>query len=223
MHTRSSQLRSFVVLLLVTLFSAHAWSGDLDLNAPLPADPNIKIGRLPNGMYYWIRAHKTPPGKIGMWLHVNSGSINEEDSQRGLAHFLEHMAFNGSDNFPAGTLVKYFESIGLRFGQHQNAFTSFDQTTYIISLPDTKKETVGKGMQCLSDFGCRMSLQQAEIDKERGVILEEMRARKGAQQRIIDKLLPILAPGSRLAERMPIGKEEVIKGADRQRFADYYG
>jgi len=213
--------RSLIVFSLLVVLGARG--AEIDPNTPLPTDPNIKIGTLPNGVKYWIRAHKTPPGKVGMWMHINTGSINEEENQRGLAHFLEHMAFNGSENFPAGTLVKYFESIGLKFGQHQNAFTSFDQTTYILSLPDTKAETMNKGLQCLSDFAFRMSLATDEIDKERGVILEEARARKGAQQRIIDKLLPILAPGSKLAERMPIGKEDVIKAADRQRFTDYYG
>lgn len=188
----------------------------------LPIDPNIKMGKLSNGMKYWIRSHKTPPGKVGIWLHVGSGSVNESEDQRGLAHFLEHLAFNGSENFPAGTLVKYFESIGLTFGRHQNAFTGFDQTTYIITLPNTENETVGKGLLCLADFAFRMSLLDEEIEKERGVVLEEMRARKGARQRILDDLLPILLPGSRVAERLPIGKEEVLQAARRDRFVAYY-
>lgn len=140
------------------VLSARAAEKPLDLKAELPIDPNLKMGTLPNGMKYWIRKHDRPPGKIGFWLHIGSGSINEEDSQRGLAHFLEHMAFNGSANFPPGTLVKYFESIGLRFGQHQNAFTSFDQTTYQISLPDTKEETIAKGLVFMSDVGYRLAL-----------------------------------------------------------------
>ncbi|MFH0940193.1 MAG: insulinase family protein, partial [Planctomycetota bacterium] len=212
----------FVVTLIVALVSNGLFALEPDLKAPLPVDPNIKMGALPNGMNYWIRAHKTPPGKINAWLHVNSGSLNEDDNQRGLAHFLEHMAFNGSENFPPGTLVKYFESIGLRFGHDQNAFTGFDQTTYILSLPDIKPETLNKGLQYLADVAFRISLPPNEIEKERGVVLEEFRARKSAQQRVIDKLLPILAPGSRLAERMPIGKEEIIKSADRKLVADYY-
>jgi len=222
MHKRGMALRWVLALALVSVSAFRVGAGELDLKAPLPVDPNIKMGMLPNQMKYWIRAHKTPPDKIGMWMHISSGSINEADNQRGLAHYLEHLAFNGSDNYAPGTLIKFFESIGLRFGQHQNAFTSFDQTTYIISLPNTKGETVGKGLQCLADFAFRMSLLPEEIDKERGVILEEMRSRKGAQQRIIDKLLPLLAPGSRLAERMPIGKEEIIKTAQKTVFAEYY-
>jgi len=203
---------------LVLAGAVHA----AELTAPLPVDAAVKIGKLPNGMTYWIRQHKTPPAKVGMWLHISSGSINEEENQRGLAHYLEHLAFNGSTNFPPGELIKYFESIGLRFGQHQNAFTSFDQTTYILSLPDAKDETVGKGMTFLADVGHRMSLLPDEIEKERNVILEEERSRKGAQQRIIDKLLPILAPGSRFAQRMPIGKTDVIKAAMKPEFSDYY-
>ncbi|MBI3832403.1 MAG: insulinase family protein [Planctomycetes bacterium] len=204
------------------VLSARAAEKPLDLKAELPIDPNLKMGTLPNGMKYWIRKHDRPPGKIGFWLHIGSGSINEEDSQRGLAHFLEHMAFNGSANFPPGTLVKYFESIGLRFGQHQNAFTSFDQTTYQISLPDTKEETIAKGLVFMSDVGYRLALPTEEIERERAVVLEESRARKGAQQRITDKLFPILAPDSRFAERMPIGKEEIIAKAPPDLFKTYY-
>lgn len=211
--------RVVCVLLAVVLASA---ANAAELTAALPVDAAVKIGKLPNGMSYWIRQHKTPPAKVGMWLHISSGSINEEENQRGLAHYLEHLAFNGSTNFPPGELIKYFESIGLRFGQHQNAFTSFDQTTYILSLPDAKDETVGKGFTFLADVGHRMSLLPDEIEKERNVILEEERSRKGAQQRIIDKLLPILAPGSRFAQRMPIGKAEVIKVALKPEFSDYY-
>lgn len=214
--------RSCVLVLIAIVLGTSLRSAELDLNAPLPVDPNVTIGTLPNKFTYWIRNHKTPPGKITMWLHVGSGSINEEDNQRGLAHYLEHMAFNGSEHFAPGTLVKYFESLGLRFGGDQNAFTSFEQTTYQITLPDTKPETIAKGMQCLSDFGFCLGLPQEKLDTERGVILEEARARKGPQQRIMDKEFPLLAPGSRISERMPIGKEEIIKEADRQRFADYY-
>ena len=157
-----------------------------------------------------------------MWLHVDSGSLNEEENQRGIAHFLEHMAFNGTENYPPGTLVKYYESIGLRFGQHQNAFTSFDQTTYTLSLPDTKEETIQKGLLTLADFAFRITLPPAEIEQERPVILAEARARKGVGQRLLEKALPVLLPGSRLANRLPIGTEEVITKADRSVFLEYY-
>jgi zinc protease len=221
MILRSNWLRLFSVF-AVLLVCTSIRAAELDLNAPLPADPLVKMGTLPNGMNYWIRAHKTPPQRIGMWLHVGSGSVNEEDNQQGLAHFLEHLAFNGSENFPAGTLIKYFESIGLTFGADQNASTGFDETTYLLSLPDTKDETIAKGLQYFADVAYRLSLLPDEIQKERGVILEEARARKGAGQRILEKLLPLLVPDSRVAVRLPIGKEDIITAADKQRFVDYY-
>ena len=129
------------VLLFGLLLSAGT-TAQLDLDAPLPVDPAIRRGTLDNGMAYWVRSHATPPGKVSFWLQVATGSLNEKDGQEGMAHFLEHMAFNGSENFPPGELLPYFESIGLRFGQHQNAFTGLDQTTYILTLPDTEAETI---------------------------------------------------------------------------------
>jgi len=189
---------------------------------PLPVDPLVFRGKLPNGMTYWIRKHTTPPEKIGAWLHVSSGSLNEDENQRGLAHLLEHMAFNGSEHFPPGSLIKYFESIGLSFGRDQNAFTGFDQTTYQIYLPDVKVATVAKGLLCLSDFAFRMSLVPEEVEKERLVVLEEIRARKGKGQRLIEKVFPILLPGSRVSERLPIGKREVVEKASVNLIRDYY-
>lgn len=209
-------------LLLISLLLVCTAFAQTDLQQQLPVDPNVYFGKLSNGFQYWLRRHQTPPGKISLWLHVDSGSLNEEENQRGIAHFLEHMAFNGTENYPPGTLVKYFESIGMRFGQHQNAFTSFDQTTYTMSLPDTKEETIQKGLLTLADFAFRITLPPAEIEQERPVILAEARARKGVGQRLLEKALPVLLPGSRLANRLPIGTEEVITKSDRSVFLDYY-
>ena len=220
-----THLRCCRAILLSCLFTGlcSALPGQVpDLKAPLPTDPKIKVLELPNGLTCWVRPHNRPPGKVSLWLHVDSGSVNEEDNQRGLAHFLEHMAFDGTENFPPGTLVKYFESMGMRYGSHQNAFTSFNQTTYTLTLPNTKEETVDKGLLCLSDYAFRMSLLPEEVEKERKVVLEESRARKGARQRMMDKLLPILLPGSLVAERLPIGKEEVIQSAPREELVSYY-
>lgn len=223
MGTVGRRLRLVVVLLLVAvcLPFSQPWAAD-GLDTPLPVDPAIHMGRLDNGVTYWVRSHATPPGKVAFWLHVATGSINEEDGQEGVAHYLEHMAFNGTQHFPPGALVKYFESIGLRFGQHQNAFTSFDQTTYLLTLPNTQPETIDKGVLCLADYAFRMLLTEAEIDKERSVILEEKRARKGAGQRLTEKLLPALLPGSRVARRLPIGLEEALKQVQRRDFLAYY-
>ncbi len=211
-----------LLLLLALLPAGCVRSRPATAEKLLPVDPKVKMGTLPNDLNFWLRSHQTPPGKVGIWLHVSSGSINEENDQRGLAHFLEHMAFNGSANFPPGTLVKFFESLGLRFGQHQNAFTSFNQTTYTLALPDTKAETLDQGFLCLADYAFRLSLLPKEIDKERGVILEEMRARAGSRRRLFKKILPLMFPGSRVAERMTIGKEEVIKNAPPERVRSYY-
>jgi zinc protease len=212
----SRRLHAVLVPAVSVFLSLAAYADLLDLAAPLPVDPKLTVLKLPNGMNAWFVFHQRPPGKISLWLHVASGSINEEDNQRGLAHFLEHLAFDGSANFPPGTLVKYFESLGLRFGNDQNAFTSYTQTTYTLTLPDTKEETMDKGLLCLSDYAFRLSLLPEEVDKERKVVLEEARARKGARKRILDKLLPILLPGSRVAERLPIGKEEIIEVASAE-------
>lgn len=211
------------VILLAGLFGSAARAGEVDLDAPLAVDPNVRMVELPNGLHCWIRAHGTPPDRVGIWLHVSSGSTNEEEDQRGLAHFLEHVAFRGSENFPPGELIKYFESIGLTFGQHQNAFTGFDQTTYTLTLPDTEEAALRKGLLCMADFAFRLSLLPEEMEKERAVVLEEFRARKGPGQRMMEKLLPVLVPGSRVAERLPIGKEEVIENSRQEHLRDYYG
>ena len=215
------RLLLLVVLLSVSLLVARGTAVAAP-DTPLPADPAIHMHTLDNGVTYWIRSHATPPGKMTFWLHVDTGSVNEADGQEGIAHYLEHLAFNGSKHFPPGELVKYFESIGLRFGQHQNAFTSFDQTTYTLTLPNTEPDTLDKGLLYLSDVAHRLLLTPAEINQERNVILEEKRARKGAQQRLMDQLLPALLPGSRVAKRLPIGLESSILSMQRDDFLAYY-
>jgi len=189
---------------------------------PLPTDPNIKTGKLGNGVTWHYRQHDNPPGKMWVLARVDSGSLNETEQQRGLAHFIEHMAFNGSEHFEPGTLIPYFESIGMEFGADVNAFTSFDQTAYMLFLPDTTAPQIDKGMMVLSDQVFRAYMLQNEIDKERGVVLEESRAGKSAFQRVRDKLWPELFEGSRFAERLPIGSEDIISSANKPEFVDYY-
>lgn len=195
----------------------------LDLKAPLPTDERLVTGTLPNGLSYIVAKHSNPPGRAVMYIHVSSGSLNETDKQRGIAHYLEHMAFNGSENFPAGTVVDFFQSMGLTFGQHQNAFTSFDQTTYILAFPDTKPETLERGMKFFGDVAQRLALSPEEIDKERQVILEEKRTRAGGRQRMQEYVLERLVPGSLVGQRLPIGTEETVGAVQRQDFLDYYG
>lgn len=189
---------------------------------PLPTDERIVQGTLPNGLKYMVLKHQNPPGRATMWINVSSGSLNETDEQRGLAHYLEHMAFNGSENFPPGTVIDFFQSMGLNFGQHQNAFTSFDQTVYQLAFPDTKPETLDKGMTFFADVAGRLLLLPKEIDEERQIILEEKRARSGGPQRIQDYILERVAPGSLIGQRIPIGTDESLKTVQEKNFRDYY-
>ena len=148
-----------------------AVSPELALDRALPIDPAVRTGTLPNGLKYLIRQNGRPEKRVSMRLAVNVGSIHEEADQRGLAHFVEHMAFNGSENFKPGELVSFLESIGARFGPHVNASTSFDETIYMLDLPTDRPGYVDRGMLALHDFAAGLSLLPEEIDKERGVVL----------------------------------------------------
>jgi zinc protease len=195
---------------------------ELALDRTLPVDPAVKTGRLPNGLRYFIRENKRPAGRVAMRLAVDAAAIQEEPDQRGLAHFLEHMAFNGSENFKPGELVSFLESIGARFGPHVNASTSFDETIYMLEIPTDRAGYVDKGMLVLRDFATGISLLPAEIEKERGVVMEEWRGRLGAGSRLTDKQLPVIFQGSRYAERLPIGLPEVLQKAPRERILAFY-
>ena len=208
-------------LVALTLFLAGAGAVRA-ADEPLPTNPALVRGALDNGLTYLIRKHGNPPGRVSIWLHVASGSFNETDATRGLAHYLEHMAFNGSANFPPGSLIPFFQSLGMAFGRDQNAFTGFEQTTYQLALPDTKPETIDKGLLYLSDVAMRLSLIPDEIQSERQIILEEKRARAGAQQRAQEYIYERLAPESTLGRRLPIGTEEGIKAAAPKDFREYY-
>ncbi|CAN5592798.1 insulinase family protein [soil metagenome] len=190
---------------------------------PLPSDPANVTGELDNGMKYIVRKHSVPPGRAVMWIHLHTGALNETDAQRGIAHYLEHMAFNGSENFKPGTLVPFFQSMGMTFGRDQNAFTSFDQTTYQLSLPNCEPETLGKGMTFFADVVSRLSLLPSEVDAERQIILEERRRGLSGRQRTSTYVMERLTPGSLFGFRLPIGTEETIKGVKEQDFRDYYG
>lgn len=216
MIRRTCGITVALTLSMLALWPATAQSKEL------PSDSRIKSGTFANGTSWMYREHDNPPGKMSLLVHVDSGSLNETDKQRGLAHFMEHMAFNGSENFPPGELIPYFESIGMEFGADLNAFTSFDRTGYMLFTPDTETEQISKALMVLSDQVFRSTLVAEEIEKERGVVLEEMRLGKNAQQRIREKLWPELFSGTRFAERLPIGKEEVLKNAPRSEFVDYY-
>ena len=176
----------------------------------LPVDPAVRTGQLANGLKYYIRTNKRPADRVSMRLAVNVGSIDEDNDQRGLAHFLEHMAFNGTENFKPGELVNFLESIGARFGPHVNAYTSFDETVYMLDVPTDRPGYVERGLTALHDFAAGMSLLPAEVDKERGVVIEEWRGRLGAGSRLTEKQLPVLLANSRYAERLPIGTPAIL-------------
>jgi zinc protease len=201
---------------------AAANAADVALDRPLPIDPAVRSGTLGNGLRFFIRRNGRPAQRVSLRLAVDAGSLEEEPDQRGLAHFLEHMAFNGTENFKPGELVAFLESIGARFGPHVNASTSFDETIYMLDVPTDRDGYVDKGLLALRDFAAGIELLPAEVDKERGVVLEEWRGRLGASSRLTDKQLPVLLQGSRYAERLPIGTPEVIKGAPRDRLLAFY-
>lgn len=195
---------------------------ELALDRTLPVDPAVKTGRLPNGIRYFIRQNSRPANRVSMRLAVNAGAIQEDADQRGLAHFIEHMAFNGTEHFKPGELVSFLESIGARFGPHVNASTSFDETIYMLEIPTDRAGYVDKGMTVLQDFAGGISLLPAEIEKERGVVLEEWRGRLGAGSRLTDKQLPVIFQGSRYADRLPIGLPEILQKAPRERLLAFY-
>ena len=177
----------------------------------LENDSSVKVGRFDNGMTYYIKNNSSPEKRLELLLVVNTGSVMEDDDQQGLAHFAEHMAFNGTDKYPKQELVDYLESIGMKFGPDLNAYTSFDETVYMLQLPVEDEEIVEKGFEILSEWAFNISFDDDEIDKERGVIVEEWRLRRGAEQRIRDKKLPIYFKDSKYANRSPIGKMDIVE------------
>lgn len=189
----------------------------------LPTDPALVTGELENGLRYIVRQHANPPGRAAIWIHFHSGSLNETDAQRGLAHYLEHMAFNGSENFPPGSVVPFFQSLGMTFGRDQNAFTGFEQTAYQLALPDADLATLRKGMTYFADVLYRLTLLQSEIDNERQIIQEERRRSLSGRQRTMYHVIEHIAPGSLYGERITIGTEETIDSVQQADFRDYYG
>ena len=195
-----------------------ASSGD-----PLPFDPDVRRGTLSNGLTYYVLANPEPQDRAELRLVVNAGSILEEDDQRGLAHMLEHMAFNGTEGFPEQELVQYLESTGMQFGADVNAYTSFDETVYMLQVPtDDGSDTFETGLDVLREWAGNVTISDEEVEKERGVVLEEQRLGKGAFERVRDVQFPVLFQDSRYAERLPIGTAEVLRTAPAQRLRDFY-
>src|SRR5437867_8122180 len=193
-----------------------------NLQDTIPFDAAVRTGTLPNGLKYFVRQNSRPAKRVSLRLAVKAGSLHEADDQLGLAHLIEHMAFNGSAHFKPGELVSYFESIGARLGPHVNAYTSFDQTVYMFDVPTDKPEVVEKALTAFADYAGGLTLSKEEIDKERGVVIEEWRGGLGASSRIRDKQFPILFYKSRYAERLPIGKPEIVRTAPAARLRSFY-
>ncbi len=194
----------------------------LDAAAVLPLDPAVRHGRLPNGLTYYVRANRKPENRAELWLALNAGSLQEDDDQRGLAHFVEHMAFNGTRNFAKQELIDFLELTGMRFGPDINAYTSFDETVYMLMVPTDAPETLERAFVVLEDWAHGVTFEDEEIDKERGVVLEEWRSGRGAGARIRDQQFPVLFRGSRYAERLTIGDPEIIRHAPHDALRRFY-
>ena len=212
------RIRQTLILLLVTLM-VQAQTG---LDAKLGIDPKVKIGKLSNGLTYYLRKNVEPKNRAELRLVVNAGSILESDQQLGLAHFVEHMAFNGTKNFKKQELVDFLEKSGVNFGADLNAYTSFDETVYELQVPTDSIQVFKKAMQILEDWAHQVSFEPVEIDKERGVIVEEWRLGRGADARLRDKFFPVILKGSQYAKRLPIGTKESIEKSPYSELTKFY-
>lgn len=200
-----------------------ATTASAQMTDPLPLDPAVRKGTLPNGLTYYVRHNETPKGQADFYIAQKVGSILEDDNQRGLAHFLEHMCFNGTENFPGNQIVSWLETKGVKFGRDLNAYTSIDETVYNINNVPVANEAVQDScLLILHDWADGLLLLPEEIDKERGVIHEEWRMRNVGQQRLMEQLAPTVYPGSKYGYRLPIGTMEVVDNFKPQALRDYY-
>ena len=215
-------LQKLILLCISIIVSISFVSAQEDLSQKLPVDSQVRIGKLDNGFTYYIRVNHKPEKRVEMRLVVNAGSILEDDDQQGLAHFVEHMAFNGTKHFEKNELKNYLERIGIRFGPELNAYTSFDETVYLLTIPSDSSELLDKGFLVMEDWAHNMTFDTTEINKERGVIIEEWRLGRGYSQRMRDKYLPVVFKDSRYAERLPIGKKEIIENCSYKTLKRFY-
>lgn len=188
----------------------------------LKPDPALVFGRLANGLRYVVVANREPKNRVALYFNVQAGSLGETDQQKGVAHYLEHMLFNGTTHYPPGTLVEYFQSIGMGFGGDTNAHTGFNETVYNLMLPSGEPKVLAEGLKVLADYARGALLLQSEVDRERGVILAEKLSRDSAAARVSKKQMQFDFSGTLAAERAPIGTEEVIRAADSPLLRSYY-
>lgn len=191
-------------------------------SAPLPVDPAVRRGILPNGMHYFLRRNTKPEHRAELWLAVRAGSLQEDEDQAGVAHFVEHMAFNGTRHFPKNELVHYLEKTGVRFGPDLNAYTSFEETVYMLQVRTDSLQQLDSALLILQDWSQELEFDPAETDKERGVVIAEWRNSLSPDQRLQQRYFPMLYAGSRYAERLPIGDPEVIRTIPVDRLRDFY-
>lgn len=204
------------------LIPAAIFAQEIDYSKTIPFDSSVKTGKLKNGLTYYIKKNAKPENKVDLRLIINAGSILENDDQQGLAHFMEHMSFNGTKRFPKNKLVDYLQSIGVKFGQHLNAYTSFDETVYFLPIPSDSPEKLENGFNIIEDWAFNANLTPEEIDKERGVVLEEYRLGLGAQKRMMGRYLPKMMYKSHYADRLPIGKKEILENFKYDKIVSFY-
>ncbi|MEG2666802.1 MAG: pitrilysin family protein, partial [Bacteroidales bacterium] len=213
----------WILCMALAVFTlSFAQKGEVDLKQPLPIDKNVRVGTLSNGLKYYIRKNAKPENRVMLQLATNAGSINENDAQVGLAHFCEHMLFNGTKNFPKSELINFLQKTGMRFGGDINAYTSFDQTVYMLEIPTDQVGLLDKGLQVLEDWAHQASFDSSAIDEERGIIIEEWRMGLGAQDRMRKKILPIIVNNSLYAKRLPIGTIENLKTFKHETIRKFY-
>lgn len=214
--------KKIMLCLTVTGIFYFPAASQYKLTDPLPVDPDVKVGKLSNGLTYYIRKNSKPEKKVELRLAVNAGSVLENDNQQGLAHFMEHMGFNGSVHFPKNELVDYLQKSGVKFGADLNAYTSFDETVYILPIPADDSAVVEKGFTVLEDWAFNNLFDKNEVEKEKGVVLEESRLHKGSFERMSQKYFPVLFNGSKYGTRLPIGKEDILKTFKPETLKNFY-
>ena len=211
---------------LLSAQSAPVSAAQAPLDQVIAMDPQVREGRLPNGVQYFVRRNGTPQGRAELRLVVNAGSVLEDDDQRGLAHFVEHMAFNGTAHFPGQGIPSFIQSLGMRFGAHVNAATGFDETVYQLQIPSGNANVIDRSLLIMEDWARAVTFDPVEVDKERGVVLEEWRLGLGAGSRLRDAQMPVLLQGARYADRSPIGRPDIIRDVSvsklRQFYMDWY-
>ena len=215
-------MKKHVLTFLTFLMIQNIFAETSFLENDIPIDQNVMIKKLDNGLQYYIKKNEKPKARAELRLVVNAGSVLEDDAQQGLAHFVEHMAFNGTRDFAKHELVDYLETIGMKFGPEVNAYTSFDETVYMLQLPTDSMDMVDTGMKILQNWASYVTFEPEEIDKERGVIIEEWRSGRGAQARMRDKQLPVLFHQSKYAQRLPIGKKEILESFEHEELTRFY-